>query len=108
MKPHLIGRPRCPNNAGLASRPRALPTARFGPLDNGGHASEGFHNGCFFAICGAMTEATPNLSTISKPTDMKSNTTERHGVGADVELPAPRSRAGAAWDDLAEGVSKSW
>jgi hypothetical protein len=39
---------------------------------------------------------------------MKSNTTERHGVAADVELPALRSRAGAAWDDLAEGVSKSW
>jgi ABC-type polysaccharide/polyol phosphate export permease len=39
---------------------------------------------------------------------MKSNTTQRNGVGADVELPPLRSRVGAAWDDLAEGVSKSW
>jgi ABC-2 type transport system permease protein/lipopolysaccharide transport system permease protein len=39
---------------------------------------------------------------------MKGNMTEQQSAGADLKLPPPRSAAGAAWDDLVEGLSKSW
>jgi len=39
---------------------------------------------------------------------MKGNMAQQQGTADDVQLPPLRSAAGAAWDDLVEGLSKSW
>src|SRR5438105_2835175 len=89
--------------------PRPTRPPRFAPGDKG-ERRKGFHNGCFFAICGAGERSRLGSSSTNRSQlrNMKTDMTQQQAARADLDLPPLRSPASAAWDDLAEGISKSW